>query len=111
MSLFPSESTESSCLIGSSFLTLERLAGEEGVVLGTNVPVSSSPFASVGDDGSRFLLLLPAAAVGGVSRDALCCAAWAWRENIASMPSLRFWTGSMNVGDWTPTLPTSLGTA
>ena len=34
-----------------------------------------------------------------------------WRENSASMPSLRFSTGSMNVGDSTPTLPTSCGTA
>ena len=103
----------SSCLIGS-FLTLERLAGEEGaVVVDTDVPVSfSSFFSSVGDDDSRFLLLLPAAvAVGGVLSRGLCCAALAWRENIAWMPSLRFSTGSMNVGDWTPTLPTSLGTA
>jgi len=121
-SLFPSsssESTVSSCLVGS-FLTLERLAGEEGAVVNTDVPVSCSCscfLSSAGDDDSRFLLPLPAAAVaaaGGVSRDALfccCCAALAWRENIASMPSLRFLTGSMNVGDWTPTLPTSLGTA
>jgi hypothetical protein len=27
------------------------------------------------------------------------------------MPSLRFWTGSMNVGASAPTLPTSVGTA
>jgi hypothetical protein len=27
------------------------------------------------------------------------------------MPSLRFCTGSMNVGDSTPTFPTSVGTA
>jgi hypothetical protein len=29
-----------------------------------------------------------------------------WRMNIASMPSLRFCTGLMNVGDSVPTLPT-----
>lgn len=101
MSLFPSsESTVSSCLIGS-FLTLGRLVGEEAAEVDTGVPVSvSSSFSSVGNDDSRFLLPLPAeAAVSGVSRDVLCCVAFVWRENIASMPSLRFWTGSINVGD------------
>jgi hypothetical protein len=33
-----------------------------------------------------------------------------WRMNIASMPSLRFCTGSINVGDSAPTFPTSFGT-
>lgn len=31
-------------------------------------------------------------------------------ENMAWIPSLRFDTGSMNVGDSVPTFPTSLGT-
>lgn len=75
----------------------------------------SSSTSSTGADDSRFLLPLAAAArggSGGASRTApRCCAALAWRENIASMPSLRFWTGSMNVGASAPTLPTSVGTA
>ena len=101
-------------MIGYSLAT-ERLDGE-GAADDTDVPILplTSSTSSADDDGSRFLLPLAAAACGGgddgASRTALrCCAALAWRENIASMPSLRFWTGSMNVGDSVPTLPTSVG--
>ena len=73
----------------------------------TGVPVLS--FTSVGDDnnGLCFLLLLVLPATAAADADSL---ALAWRMNIASMPSLRFCTGSMNVSKATPTFPTSLGT-
>lgn len=112
MSLFPSSESAaalSSILIGCPLVSfsLERLAEREGTTADTDADVrisfsfsSSSSFS--GDTDSRFLFL---------SLRSCACAALVWRVNIASMPSLRFWTGSMNVGDSVPTLPTSLGTA
>ena len=111
-----STSTISIGSIGSLFFlsVLTRLAGEgevgEATVTGTGVvPVRVSSFTSAGDgdddddDGSYFLLPVPAALADSL--------ALVWRMNIASMPSLRFCTGSMNVDDSTPTFPTSAATA
>jgi hypothetical protein len=108
-----STSTISIGLIGSLFFSaLTRFAGEgevgEATVTVTGVPVQVSSFTSAGDgdgddDGSCFLLPVPAAIA-----DSLVLV---WRMNIASMPSLRFCTGSMNVDDSTPTFPTSAATA
>jgi len=60
------------------------------------------------DDGLRFLLLPVLPATAAANADSL---ALAWCMNIASMPSLRFCTGSMNVGKAMLTLPNSLATA
>ena len=125
-----STSTISVGLIDSLFSVLTRLAsegeGEGEVEIGeatasatataTDVPGVSSFTSSAGngddddDDemGSCFLLPAVRATAAAVDADSL---ALAWRMNIASMPSLRFCTGSMTVGDSTPTLPTSPGTA
>jgi len=74
----------------------------------TGMPVLS--FTSVGDDndGLCFLLLLVLPATATADADSL---ALAWRMNITLMLSLCFCTGSMNVGEVTPTFPTSLGMA
>ena len=109
-SLLPSSESAaalSSDLIGCPLASLERLTGREGTTAdtGADVPISvffSSSSSFAGDTDSRFLFVSPRCCA---------CAALVWRVNIASIPSLRFWTGSMNVGDSVPTFPTSLGTA